>query len=252
MIFRVLKGLEDMISYSVVNPITHSDGWTFHPGHGVIPDPIGNAEYLHEVYTRADSNYTGLVTVPTLWDKQQDTLVSNESSEIIRMFNTLAAALGSTATLCPPDLLTEVDAMITANYETVNNGVYKSGFARSQAAYDTAVSALFNRLDELENHLEGRTWLVGAGQGTLTEADVCLFTTLVRFDLVYVVHFKCNLQRIVDYPNLQAFVDRMLELPEIRETCDWTHIKHHYFWSHQHMNPYRIVPMGPRSGPHQP
>ena len=135
--------------------------------------------------------------------------------------------------------------MITSNYESVNNGVYKSGFARSQNAYEAAVTALFVRLDELDFHLEDREWLVGDGRGTLTEADLCLFTTLVRFDLVYVVHFKCNLQRITDYPHLQTFVERMLALPGIRATCDWTHIKHHYFWSHQHMNPtesYHLAP----------
>lgn len=253
---RTLLGLDQHVSVDVVDWRMNADGsWSFNPEEpGATADSINGEHDLEAVYRRAYPNWTeeGHVgTVPVLWDCKTGTIVNNESREIIRMFNTLAAALGSTTTLCPPELLTDVDEMITANYETINNGVYKSGFARSQAAYDTAVSALFNRLDELENHFEGRAWLVGAGHGTLTEADVCLFTTLVRFDLVYVVHFKCNLQRIVDYPNLQAFVERMLDLPKIRETCDWTHIKHHYFWSHQHMNPYRIVPMGPRSGPHQ-
>ena len=153
------------------------------------------------------------------------------------MFDTLArSGLGNGSTLCPPELKDAIDAMIDANYESVNNGVYKSGFARTQGAYERAVTALFARLDELEAHMTGRTWLVGVGEGTLTEADLCLFTTLVRFDLVYVVHFKCNLRRIIDYPHLQAFVNRMLELPGVRETCNWHHIKWHYFWSHENLN----------------
>jgi putative glutathione S-transferase len=162
----------------------------------------------------------------------------------------VSAGLGNGTTLCPEHLRADIEAMIDANYETVNNGVYKSGFARSQSAYNEAVTALFNRLDELEEHLDGREFLVGEGKGVLTEADICLFPTLVRFDLVYVVHFKCNLQRIVDYPNLSAFVERILNLPGVRETCDWHHIKHHYYWSHESLNPYRIVPAGPRQGAH--
>jgi len=185
-----------------------------------------------------------------LWDKASDTIVNNESREIIRMFDGLAKALGKKATLCPEALKPAIDAMISANYETVNNGVYKSGFARSQSAYDEAVTALFDRLDELEAHMSERDWLVGPGRGVMTEADLCLFTTLVRFDLVYVVHFKCNLRRIMDYTHLHAFVERMLDIPGVRDTCDWHHIKAHYFWSHQHMNPYRIVPLGPAEGVH--
>ena len=148
------------------------------------------------------------------------------------------------------ELREAIDAMIDANYEPVNNGVYKSGFARTQSAYDEAVTALFARLDELEILLEGREWLVGEGVGQLTEADICLFTTLARFDLVYVVHFKCNLRRIIDYPNLQAFVERMIEQPGVRETCHWHHIKAHYFWSHQNINTFRIIPLGPLEGAH--
>ena len=157
---------------------------------------------------------------------------------------------GNGVTLCPPELKQDIDAMIDANYESVNNGVYKSGFARTQEAYNEAVTALFERLDELEKHMEGREWLVGAEQGQLTEADICLFTTLARFDLVYVVHFKCNLRRIIDYPNLQAFVERILDLPGIRDTCHWHHIKAHYFWSHQNINTFRIIPLGPLEGAH--
>jgi putative glutathione S-transferase len=167
------------------------------------------------------------------------------------MLDTLAqSGLGNGATLCPSQLKQDIEAMIDANYESVNNGVYKSGFARTQSAYDEAVTALFARLDELETHLEGREWLVGAGKGQLTEADICLFPTLVRFDLVYVVHFKCNLRRIIDYPNLQAFVERMLNQPGVRETCHWHHMKAHYFWSHQSLNAFRIIPLGPLEGAH--
>ena len=160
------------------------------------------------------------------------------------------AGFGNGRSLCPEELKTDIDAMIDANYESVNNGVYKTGFARTQEAYEEAVTALFERLDELELHLEGRDWLVGGQKGVLTEADICLFPTLARFDLVYVVHFKCNLRRIIDYPNLQAFVERMIDQEGIRETCHWHHMKAHYFWSHQNINTFRIIPLGPLEGAH--
>ena len=252
---RELLGLKDHISVDVVDWRMNSDGsWSFNPEEpGATTDRIHNEQHLEAIYNRAYPNWTeeGHVgTVPVLWDKTSDTIVNNESREIIRMFDGLAKALGTEATLCPEALKPAIDAMITANYETVNNGVYKSGFARSQSAYDEAVTALFDRLDELEAHMSERDWLVGPDRGVLTEADLCLFTTLVRFDLVYVVHFKCNLRRIMDYTHLHAFVERMLDIPGVRNTCDWHHIKAHYFWSHQHMNPYRIVPLGPAEGVH--
>ena len=206
------------------------------------------------MYNRAFSGWNEnrrIGTVPVLWDRQHSTIVNNESREIIRMFDAFASAgMGNGTSLCPIELRDEIDAMIDSNYEPVNNGVYKSGFARTQAAYDEAVTALFARLDELELHLEDREWLVGGGRGQLTEADICLFTTLVRFDLVYVVHFKCNLRRIIDYPNLQSFVERMIDLPGVKETCHWHHIKAHYFWSHQNINTFRIIPLGPLEGAH--
>ena len=252
---RELLGLSEHISVDVVDWRMNEDGsWSFNPDEpGATPDRIHGEQHLEALYNRAYPTWTeeGHVgTVPVLWDKATDTIVNNESREIIRMFGGLAKELGTGTTLCPEALKPEIDAMITANYETVNNGVYKSGFARSQSAYDEAVTALFNRLDELETHMSERDWLVGPERGVMTEADLCLFTTLVRFDLVYVVHFKCNLRRIMDYTNLHAFVERMLDVPGVRDTCDWHHIKAHYFWSHQHMNPYRIVPLGPAEGVH--
>ena len=256
LIVRNLLGLQDHISVDVVDWRMNPDGsWSFNPEEdGATEDSINGEPHLEGVYARAYPKWKEegrIGTVPVLWDREHRTIVNNESREIIRMFDGFRAeGLGNGTTLVPEHLREDIDAMIDANYETVNNGVYKSGFARSQSAYDEAVTALFNRLDELELHLNGRTWLVGEGRGVLTEADICLFTTLVRFDLVYVVHFKCNLRRILDYPNLHAFVERMLALPGIRATCNWHHIKHHYFWSHENINTFRIVPLGPLEGPH--
>jgi putative glutathione S-transferase len=257
LLVRTLMGLESHITVDVVDwRMNHDGSWSFNPDEpGATKDSMYDSCSLEEIYQKADENWvrSGKIgTVPVLWDKKLQTIVNNESREIIRMlsdsFGHLCAPSGMN--LAPIELREEIDAMIDANYETVNNGVYKSGFARTQDAYEEAVVSLFNRLDELETHLEGRMWLVGQGQGTLTEADVCLFTTLVRFDLVYVVHFKCNLKRIHDYPNLTAFVNRFLSLDGVESTCDWNHIKSHYFWSHTNLNPYRIIPLGPISGPH--
>lgn len=256
LITRKLLGLENHISVDVVDWRMDSDGsWSFNPEEeGATADTINGENSLEGVYDRAFSGWNEshrIGTVPVLWDRQHSTIVNNESREIIRMFDAFVnAGMGNGTSLCPIELRDEIDAMIDSNYEPVNNGVYKSGFARTQAAYDEAVTALFARLDELEQHLEGREWLVGEGRGQLTEADVCLFTTLVRFDLVYVVHFKCNLRRIIDYPNLNSFVERMIDLPGVKDTCHWHHIKAHYFWSHQNINTFRIIPLGPLDGAH--
>jgi len=256
LITRKVLGLENHISVDVVDWRMNSDGsWSFNPEEeGATADTINGESSLEGVYNRAFSGWSEsrrIGTVPVLWDRQHSTIVNNESREIIRMFDAFGSAgMGNGTSLCPIELRDEIDAMIDSNYEPVNNGVYKSGFARTQAAYDEAVTALFTRLDELELHLEAREWLVGEGRGQLTEADICLFSTLVRFDLVYVVHFKCNLRRIIDYPNLQSFVERMIDLPGVKETCHWHHIKAHYFWSHQNLNPFRIIPLGPIEGAH--
>jgi len=256
LITRSLLGLENHISVNVVDWRMNSDGsWTFNEEEeGATADTVNGESGIEGIYSRAfdgwkDSHRIG--TVPVLWDRHQDTIVNNESREIIRMFDEFSTAgFGNGRSLCPSQLRDEIDSMISANYESVNNGVYKSGFARTQNAYEKAVTALFARLDELEIHLRERNWLVGNGKGQLTEADICLFTTLVRFDLVYVVHFKCNLRRIIDYPNLNAFVERLIDIPGVRETCHWHHIKAHYFWSHQNINTFRIIPLGPLDGVH--
>ena len=256
LITRAILGLEDHITVDVVDWRMNPNGsWSFNPDEeGATADTINGENSLEGIYNRAFDGWnesSSIGTVPVLWDKKHGTIVNNESSEIIRMFDTMArSGLGNGATLCPLELQEDIDAMIAANYESVNNGVYKSGFAQTQSAYDEAVTALFSRLDELEAHLNGREWLVGEGKGQLTEADICLFPTLVRFDLVYVVHFKCNLRRIIDYPNLQSFVERMLNQSGVRKTCHWHHMKAHYFWSHQSINTFRIIPLGPLEGAH--
>ena len=256
LITRTLLGLENDISVDVVDWRMNQNGsWSFNPEEeGATADTVNGEEHLEGVYNRAFSGWNEsrrIGTVPVLWDRQHNTIVNNESREIVRMFDAFSeAGMGNGTTLSPSELREEIDAMIDSNYEAVNNGVYKSGFARTQSAYDEAVTALFARLDELEVHLEGRNWLVGEGTGQLTEADICLFTTLARFDLVYVVHFKCNLRRIIDYPNLQAFVERMIDQPGVRDTCHWHHIKALFFWSHQNINPFRIIPLGPLEGAH--
>jgi putative glutathione S-transferase len=256
LITRTLLGLEDHITVDTVDWRMNTNGsWSFNPEEeGATADTVNGETSLEGIYNRAFTgwNESGRIgTVPVLWDRNHNTIVNNESREIVRMFDSFTdAGMGNGISLCPPELQNEIDAMIDSNYESVNNGVYKSGFARTQVAYDEAVTALFARLDELEVHLKGREWLIGGGLGQLTEADVCLFTTLARFDLVYVVHFKCNLRRIIDYPNLQAFVERMIDLPGVKDTCNWHHIKAHYFWSHQNINTFRIIPLGPLEGAH--
>ena len=242
-IYRKLKGLEDMISLSVVHPFMGDKGWTFAEGAGVIADPIVKADYLYEVYIAAKPDYTGRVTVPILWDKETNTIVSNESSEIIRMFNSAFDEVGATAVnFLPTELLAEIDTVNEFVYSAVNNGVYKAGFATTEAAYKEAVVTLFDALDTLESRLVDQRYLLG---DTITEADWRLFTTLVRFDAVYVGHFKCNIRRIVDYPNLWGYLRDLYQVPGIAETVSIEHIKAHYYTSHANINPTRIIPVGP-------
>ena len=243
MIFRALKGLEGAISVSVVNWFMGSEGWTFDDGPGVIPDTVNGATRLFEVYTKADPTYSGRVTVPVLWDKQNGTIVNNESSEIIRMFNSAFDAVGAKrGDYYPKELRPEIDALNAEIYGRVNNGVYKAGFATTQPAYEEAVIPLFATLDRLEERLASRRYLCG---GRITEADWRLFTTLVRFDPVYNGHFKCNIRRIADYPNLWGYTRELHQWPAVRETVNFFHIKHHYYESHATINPMRIVPVGP-------
>jgi len=251
LIFRRLKGLEEMISLSVVHWYMAENGWTFEPGEGVIPDPIHGARYMYEVYTAANPNHSGRVTVPVLWDKKQNTIVSNESSEIIRMMNSAFDDIGATpGDYYPEALRAEIDEVNERVYHTLNNGVYKSGFATTQAAYEEAVVPLFETLDWLEERLTASRYLVG---DTVTEADWRLFTTLVRFDPVYVGHFKCNIRRIADYPALSNYVRDLYQHPGVAETVNLIHIKDHYYGSHESINPSRVVPVGPDidySAPH--
>jgi putative glutathione S-transferase len=243
LIFRRLKGLEGMIDVSVVHWLMLENGWTFADGPGVIPDPLHGARFLHEVYTRAEPRYTGRVTVPVLWDKATDTLVSNESSEIIRMFNSAFDGVGARpGDYYPGDLRDEIDGLNARIYDTVNNGVYKAGFATTQGAYEEAVAPLFETLGWLDERLAHRRYLCGS---RVTEADWRLFTTLVRFDAVYVGHFKCNLRRLVDLPNLWGYARDVYALPGVADTVDFEHIKRHYHESHRNLNPSGIVPAGP-------
>lgn len=251
MIFRSLKGLEEMISISVVNWIMKEDGWTFADGDGVVSDPIHNVDFMHQVYTAAKADMTGRVTVPVLWDKQTNTIVSNESSEIIRMFNCAFENTGAKdGDYYPEELRDKIDQINERVYHTVNNGVYKSGFATTQAAYEEALVPLFESLDWLDDILENSRYLAG---DQITEADWRLFTTLVRFDPVYVGHFKCNLKRIADYKNLPGYIRELYQIEGVAETVHMDHIKGHYYESHGMINPTGVVPMGPEidySAPH--
>ena len=243
LIMRKLKGLEEFISVSFVNPYMLEKGWTFEDYPGVIGDPIHHAKYLYEVYLAADSNYSGRVTVPVLWDKQTETIVNNESSEIIRMLNSAFDEIGAKpGNYSPEEWLEEIDKMNGLVYDNVNNGVYKAGFATEQSVYEEEVTRLFETLDKLELHLEDRTYLVG---DQLTEADIRLWTTLIRFDPVYFGHFKCNIRPLVDYPNLWYFTRMIYNLEGIAETVNMDHIQHHYYGSHPTINPNGIVPVGP-------
>lgn len=243
LILRALKGLEEMIGVSVVDPLMLDDGWTFGTDRGGTGDPLHGAHFLWQLYARARAGYSGKVTVPVLWDRETDTIVSNESAEIIRMLNSAFDGLGAAdGDYYPADLRAEIDALNAHVYDRVNNGVYKAGFATTQAAYEDAVHPLFDMLDALERRLTDIDWLVG---DRLTEADIRLFTTLVRFDAVYHGHFKCNLRRIADYPALQAHIERMLAVPGVAETVHLDHIRTHYYGSHRDLNPSGIVPAGP-------
>jgi len=243
LIMRALKGLEQIIPVSVTHWLMGDQGWTFAQGEGVIPDPLFNSRYVHELYTRADPGYTGRASVPVLWDRHTQTIVNNESSEIIRMFNRGFDAVGAKpGDYSPREQRPEIDAVNERVYETLNNGVYKAGFATTQTAYEEAVTPLFDTLDWLEERLGQSRYVVG---DTLTEADIRLFTTLVRFDSVYHGHFKCNVRRIVDYPNLWAYTRDIYQLPGIAATVSFLHIKRHYYMSHRQINPTGIVPVGP-------
>ncbi|MGB5487795.1 MAG: glutathione S-transferase family protein [Lysobacterales bacterium] len=243
MIFRSLKGLEDMISVSVVHWHMAENGWTFEPAEGVVADPVNHAEFLHEVYTAADPAYSGRVTVPVLWDKQTGAIVSNESSEIIRMLNSAFDGIGANpGDYYPGELRDQIDKVNARVYSSVNNGVYKAGFATTQAAYEEAVVPLFETLDWLEERLSNQRYLLG---DRLTEADWRLFTTLVRFDPVYVGHFKCNIRRLADYPNLWAYTRDLYQHGSVADTVDMGHIKRHYYVSHTSINPSGVVPVGP-------
>jgi putative glutathione S-transferase len=243
LVMRRLKGLEAMLPVTVVHWHMAEQGWTFRAEDGADADPLFGADHLHQIYTRADPNYTGRVTVPTLFDKARGTIVSNESAEILRMLDGAFDHLGAVAGDYYPVALREaIDGWNARIYDTVNNGVYKAGFATTQAAYEEAVRALFDTLDALEAHLADRRYLVGE---CLSEADIRLFTTLVRFDPVYVGHFKCNWRRIADYPALFAYLKRLWALDAFRATTDFNHIKRHYYVSHTTINPTGIVPVGP-------
>jgi putative glutathione S-transferase len=243
LIYRKLKGLEEHISLSVVNPLMLEHGWTFALAEGVIPDNVNNAEYMHQVYTAALPDYTGRVTVPVLWDRETSTIVNNESAEIIRMLDREFDMVDATGPrFCPTELEEEIDAVNQLVYERVNNGVYRAGFATTQEAYDEAVTALFETLDELEACLAERRYLLG---DQITEADWRLFTTLIRFDPVYVGHFKCNLRRIIDYPNLWDYLRDLYQVPGVADTVNFDHIKSHYYGSHATINPTGVVPKGP-------
>ena len=244
LIFRVLKELQPHIPVSVVHPDMLSDGWTLSAEFdGATGDPLYGHSFLHQLYTHADPHYTGRVTVPVLWDKHRETIVSNESAEIIRMFNSAFDHLtGNTGDYWPEPLRDAIEEVNARIYDTVNNGVYKCGFSTTQAAYDAAVGPLFDTLDWLEARLSRNRYLMG---DRVTEADWRLFTTLIRFDPVYHTHFKCNRARIVDYPNLWAYTRELYQWPGVAGTVRMDHITRHYYYSHDSINPHRIVPIGP-------
>ena len=243
LIFRALKGLEDVISVSVVHPLMPAESWVFGEYPGATEDHINHAHYLYENYLKADPDFDGLVTVPLLWDKKHETIVNNESSEIISMFNSaFDDYTESDLDFYPESLREEIDAINEIVYHNINNGVYRAGFATTQSAYDEAFDQLFNTMDELETLLSKQRYLVGK---QITEADWRLFTTLVRFDAVYYNHFKTNKKRLIDYPGLWSYTRELYQVPGVAETVNMDHIKYHYFGSHKSINPTGIVPRGP-------
>ena len=251
LIYRQLKGLAGLIDVSVVSWLMRENGWTFDRSLGSTGDALDGLQFLHQRYTRDDPHYTGRVTVPVLWDKQRKRIVSNESAEIIRMFNSAFDGLtGNDLDLYPTPLQGEIDALNERIYPAVINGVYRAGIATSQEAYEEAFVTLFEELDCLEKRLGERRYLTGE---YLSEADIRLFTTLIRFDAVYHGHFKCNLRRLADYPNLSGWLRELYQLPGVAGTVNFQHIKNHYYGSHRTINPTGIVPLGPQqdfSGPH--
>ncbi|WP_017473604.1 glutathione S-transferase family protein [Amphibacillus jilinensis] len=244
LIMRSVKGLKQMISVSVVHPYRDEKGWTFEPGQGVIADPVMDADYLYQIYQKADPSYSGRVSVPVLYDLKQNKIVNNESADIIRMLNTAFDHLGAeTVDFFPESLQQEIEVINEDVYYAINNGVYKAGFATEQGVYQEEVTKLFEALDRLEERLADRRYLVGE---QITEADWRLFPTLIRFDPVYYGHFKCNIKRLVDYPNLWRYTKALYHYPGVSETVNIDHIKEHYYRSHKSINPTGIVPVGPK------
>ena len=244
LIYRALKGLEDHITVDVVNPDMLDMGWSFDKSFpGSTGDSLFGSSHLQEIYKKAQSDISTSVTVPIVWDKKTNRIVNNESSEIIRFYNKAFYSLtGNTEDFYPENLHEEINQWNDLIYPTINNGVYRSGFAKTQEAYDEAVASLFSALDKIENHLEGKDYLVG---DQLTEADLRLIPTLLRFDIVYFTHFKTNIRRIADYKNLSRYTRNLYEVEAIKKTTNFEHIKRHYYYSHESINPYRIVPAGP-------
>ena len=239
-IVRRLKGLENVISMSIVEPVRINDGWEFSEQY---PDPLYGKQYLRELYQKADPKFTGRVTVPTLWDKQTETIVNNESSDIIRMFERGFDRFATTdERFYPQELRDEIDGAMDAIYEPINNGVYRAGFAGNQQAHERAVRQIFDALDHWEEVLARQRYLCG---DRITLADWCMFTTLYRFDSVYYTHFKCNVRRIVDYPNLWNYAKELYQYKDVADTCNMVHCKRHYYMSHTWLNPTQFVPVGP-------
>ena len=244
LIYRKLKSLEDHISVDVVHPDLLEEGWAFDDSYpGATKESLYGFKFLRELYQKSDPNVTTSVTVPVLWDKQTETIVNNESSQVIRIFNSAFNELtGNNENYYPDHLQEEIDKLNDWIYNSVNNGVYKCGFAKTQESYDEAVTALFEALDELDQRLAKSKYLI---EDILTEADLRLIPTLLRFDVAYVTHFKCNIKRIIDYKHLSRYVNDLMTIPAIKDSTKFDHIKRHYYFSHKEINPYRIVPAGP-------